>query len=82
MNKAEIVIFRSPRKQIYRNLNIQLSGQKIEPKHHTNYLRAILDEHLSFNKYMNTPKQKLNRGNGILVAKLRYYISADTLKTI
>ena len=82
MNKAEIVIFRSPRKQIYRNLNIQLSGQKIELKHHTNYLRAILDEHLSFNKYMNTPKQKLNRGNGILVAKLRYYISADTLKTI
>ena len=30
---------------------------------------------------MNTLKQKLNRANGIL-AKLRYYISADILKTI
>ena len=30
---------------------------------------------------MNTLKQKLNRSNGIL-AKLRYYVSADTLKTI
>ena len=30
---------------------------------------------------MNTLKQKLNRANGIL-AKLRYYVSANTLKTI
>ena len=36
---------------------------------------------MSFNEYINTLKQKLNRANGIL-AKLRYYVSADTLKTI
>ena len=30
---------------------------------------------------MNTLKQKLNRANGIL-AKLRYYVTADVLKTI
>ena len=30
---------------------------------------------------MNTSKQKLNRAKGIL-AKLRYYVSANTLKTI
>ena len=30
---------------------------------------------------MNTLKQKLDKANGIL-AKLRYYISADTLRTI
>ena len=48
---------------------------------HTKYLGAILDEHLSFNEYMNTLKQKLNRANGIL-AKLRYNISADILKRI
>ena len=29
---------------------------------------------------MNTLKQKLNRANGIL-AKLRYYVTADVLKT-
>ena len=55
--------------------------QKIEPKHHTKYLGVILDEHLSFSEYMNTLKQKLNRANDTL-AKLRYYISADILKTI
>ena len=30
---------------------------------------------------MNTLKQKLNRANGIL-AKLRYYVISDVLKTI
>ena len=80
-NKIEIVVFRSPTKQIYKSLNFRLSGQKIEPKCCTKYLGVIIDEHLSFNEYMNTLKQKLNRANGIL-AKLRYYVTADVLKTI
>ena len=53
VNKTEIVVFRSPTKQIYKNLNFRLSGQKIEPKHCTKYLGVIIDEHLSFNEYMN-----------------------------
>ena len=80
MNKTELLFFRSPKKR-FKNLNFRLSGQKIEPKRHSKYLGVILDEHLSFNEFMNTLKQKLNRANGIF-AKLRYYVSADTLKTI
>ena len=81
VNKTEVVIFRSPKKQIYKNLNFRLSGQKIEAKHHTKYLGVIIDEHLSFNEYVNTLKQNRNRANGTL-AKLRHYTSADILKTI
>ena len=81
VNKTELVIFRSSKKQIYKNLNFLLIVQKIKPKHHTKYLGVILDEYLAFNEYMNTLKQKLNRANGIL-AKLRCYLSADILKTI
>ena len=81
MNKTELVIFGIPKKPTYRNIHFLLSGQKIEPKHHTKYLGVILDEHLSFNEHMNTLKQKLNRANGML-AKLRYYVTANTLKTI
>ena len=80
VNKTEIVVFRSPIKQIYKNLNFRLKEQKIEPKRCTKYLGIII-EHLSFNEYMNTLKQKLNRANGIL-AKLRYYVTDDVLKTI
>ena len=81
VNKTEIVLFRSPTKQIYKNLNFRLNGQKTEPKRCTKYLGVIIDEHLSFNEYINTLEQKLNRANGIL-AKLRYYVTADVLKTI
>ena len=81
VNKTEIVVLRSPTKQNYKNLNFRLSGQKVEPTCCTKYLGDIIDEHLSFNEYMSTLKQKLNRPNGIL-AKLRYYVTADVLKTI
>ena len=81
VNKREIVVFRSPKKQIYKNLHFRLSGQKIESKYCTKYLGFIIDEHLSSNGYMNTLKQKLNRANSIL-AKLRYYVTADVLKAI
>ena len=81
VNKTEIVVLRSPTKQNYKNLNFRLSGQKVEPTCCTEYLGDIIDEHLSFNEYMSTLKQKLNRPNGIL-AKLRYYVTADVLKTI
>ena len=74
VNQRKIVVFRSPTKQIYKNLNLRLRGQKIEPKCCTKYLRDFNHEHLSFNEYMRTLKQKLNRPNGIL-AKLRYYPS-------
>ena len=81
VNKTEIVVFRLPTKQIYKNLNVRLRGQKIEQKWCTKYLGVIIDENLSFNEYTNTLKQKLNRANGVL-AKLRYYATADVLKTI
>ena len=77
VNKTELIIFRSPKKQICKNMNFQLSGQEIEPKHHSLSMNIVM----SFDEYMNTLKQKLNRGNGIS-AKLRHYVSADILKTI
>ena len=51
VNKTELVIFRSSKKQIYRNLNFRISGQKIEQKHHTKYIEAIFDKHLSFSEH-------------------------------
>ena len=81
VKKTEIVVFRPITKQIYKNLYFRLSRQKIEPKCCSKYLGVIIDEHLSFIEYMNTLKQKLTGVNGIL-AKLRYCVTADVLKTI
>ena len=79
VNKTDIVIFRSPRKQITKKMNFCLSGQKIRQKTCTKYLGVLIDEHLLFKDHINFLKQKLNRANGIL-AKRRYHLPSDILK--
>ena len=42
VNKTDIVIFRSPRKQITKKMNFCLSGQKIRQKTGTKYLGVLI----------------------------------------
>ena len=81
VNKTDIVIFRSPRKQITKKMNFCLSGQKIRHKNCTKYLSVLIDEHLLFKDHINFSKQKLKRANSIL-AKLRHHLRSDVLKTV
>ena len=81
VNKTDIVIFRSPRKQITKKMNFCLSGQKIRHKNCTKYLSVLIDEHLLFKDHINFSKQKLKRANSIL-AKLRHHLRSDILKTV
>ena len=81
VNKTDIVIFRSPRKQITKKMNFCLSGQKIRHKNCTKYLSVLIDEHLLFKDHINFSKQKLKRANSIL-AKLRHHLHSDILKTV
>ena len=76
VNKTDIVIFRSPRKQITKKMNFNLSGQKIIQKTCTKYLEILLHRHLLFKDHINTLKQKLSRANGIL-AKLWHHLPSD-----
>ena len=80
-NKTDIIIFRSPRKQIIKKMNFRLNGQKIRQKSCTKYLGVLIDEHLLFKDHINFLKQELNSTNGILV-KLRHHLPSDILKTV
>ena len=81
VNKTDIIIFRSSRKQITKNMNFRLSGQKIRQNSCTKYLGVLIDEHLLFKDHINFLKQKLNRANGIL-SELRHHLPSDILKTV
>ena len=48
VDKTEIVIFRSKRKQITKSMNFRISDRKITPKTQTKYLGLVLDEHLTW----------------------------------
>ena len=78
--KTEIVLFRVQKTIVKKNMNFQISGQKVNMKE-TKYLGMIINEHLTFKNHMDTVKLKLNRANGLL-AKLRHYVNPALLKTI
>ena len=77
----EIVLFRSPRKNITRKMNFRISGQKIKTKNNAKYLGLMIDESLSWKKQLDILRPKLERSIG-LPAKLRYYVSPNLLRTV
>jgi len=58
-SKTEIIIFRSKNKTLKKNLNFRFSGQRILPKSKVTYLDIQLDEHLTWNSYLNKLIPKL-----------------------
>ena len=72
--KTEIVLFRSQKTIIKKNMNFWISGEKLNIVKETKYLGMIMDEHLTFKIHMDTMKLKLIKANGLL-AKLRHYMN-------
>ena len=80
-SKTEIVIFRPKHKLITKNLNFRVSGEKIKPSSTVKYLGVILQEHLEWQKHINTLAVKLNRAAGLL-SKIQHYVPKFLLRTI
>ena len=80
-NKTETVLFRTPRKQITRKMNFRISGQKIELKSTAKYLGLVIEEFLNWKTQYTILRRKLERSVGLL-AKLRYFVSANPLRTV
>ena len=79
--KTEIVLFRSPRKVVTRKMNFGISGQKIQAKSSAKYLGLMIDEFLHWKTHYTILRTKLERSVGLL-AKLRYFTSANLLRTV
>ena len=62
-------------------MNFRISGQKIKIKHSGKYLGLVIDESLSWKKYYDILRSKLERSVSLL-AKLRYYVSTNLLRTV
>ena len=72
--KTEIIIFRRKGKNINKNLNFRLSGQKLQLCTKVKYLGIIIDEHLSWVNQVNELCKKLSKTTGI-IAKMRHFLS-------
>ena len=63
MQITEIGIFPPKKSKSQKNMNVQVSSQKIIPKTYTKYLSLILDEYLAWSAHRNIMKKKLHRKN-------------------
>ena len=80
-DKTELVLFRPKNRNISKNINFRINGQKIKMLSKTKYLSLFLDENLSFKYHLDTIKLKLKRTN-CLLSKIRHYVRAPSLRTI
>ena len=69
--KTELIIFRSKRKPMNREISIKLNGFKLTPSDNVKYLGMYLDKHLSWDYHIHTLSNSLSRATGIL-SKLRH----------
>ena len=77
---TELILFKSKSKNITKNMNFRISGQKINIICETKYLRLILDEHLTLKYHLECLKLKLNRAN-CLLSKIRFFVKFPLLRT-
>ena len=69
--KTELVIFRSKRKPMNREISIKLNGFKLTPSDNVKYLGMFLDKNLSWDFHIHKLSNSLSRATGIL-SKLRH----------
>ena len=80
-SKTKVLIYKPKTKNIYKNLNFTISGQKIEISDSIKYLGLYLQDTLEWDIHLNAIIKKLQRAIGLL-SKIRHYVPKWLLNTI
>ena len=81
VGKTELVIFKSPRKVLFDENKIKLTGKKLYSSNSVKYLGVRIDKFLYWHNQVNDIAVKLYRANALLL-KIRNYIKIKTLRNI
>ena len=81
VSKSVMVIFRSARKNLNRNIEIKINKEVIKEKEYTKYLGIILDNTLNWDKHIKHVNIKISKGTGIL-ARLRHLVPKETVRSL
>ena len=81
VEKTELVIFKSPRKVLFDEIKIKLTGKRLYPSNSLKYLSVSIDKFLHWHDQVNNITVKLNRANALLL-KIRIYVIMKTLRRI
>ena len=72
---------RIAQKAVTRKMNFRISGQRIQPKSSAKYLGLVINEFLNWKTHFTILRTKLEKSIGLL-AKLKYFVSANFLRTV
>ena len=81
VEKTELVNFKSPRKVLFDEIKIKLTGKRLYPSNSLKYLSVSIDKSLHWHDQVNNITVKLNRANALLL-KIRIYVIMKTLRRI
>ena len=81
VEKAELVIFKSPRNVLPVEIKIKLSGERLYPSNSIIYLGIRIDRFLHWHDQVNKIAAKLIRTNALLL-KIRNYVKMKTLRNV
>ena len=81
VEKTELVNFKSPRKVLFDEIKIKLTGKRLYPSNSLKYLSVSIDKFLHWHDQVNNITVKLNRANALLL-KIRIYVIMKTLRRI
>ena len=79
--KTELVIFKSPRKELSNEIKIKFSGKRLYLSNSVKYLGVRIDKLLHWYDQVTKIAVKLNRANALLL-KIRNYVHMKTLRYI
>ena len=80
VEKTKQVIFQSPRKVLFDEIKIKLTGKRLYPSNSVKYLGVRIDKFLHWHDQVNNIAVKLNIANGLLL-KIRY-VKLKTFRNI
>ena len=81
VEKAELVIFKSPRNVLPVEIKIKLSGERLYPSNSIKYLGIGIDRFLHWHDQVNKIAVKLIRTSALLL-KIRNYVKMKTLRNV
>ena len=81
VKKTAVVIFKSKRKNINDIVKMRFSGKRIYSAASVKYLGVKIDQHFTWQNYINDFSVKLNRANALLF-KIRKFVDDKILRSI
>ena len=81
VKKTHFMVFRSHRRDLNTNCNLQINGVTIEKVDHTKFLGVVIDSLLSWQKHVSHVKGKIARGLGI-ICRAKKNLNPDSLLTL